>query len=403
MANKFMSDAFLSYALPITAFSDAQQAKLYTLLYNFLPVDLQPNKEGVLDPNNIPAIIRYVTEKITEPLTGDSVVYFTLGELFDAEETVVQRDILPGKVYSVLADPDYGYLSGNALIKPPTIGVVRDENGDIEHLVVEAGRHRITGIVTILAHYGLSEDDILDIEIPCISLDAVTKRIIADNKSRGATKSEELGVKLSSVGIDVRSPLAVWQAYLNGDIPGTAIRQRADSFSLCFILTTPEAGELLSDETRRAVAASILSSLKDHFKKEYKDMLADNHFLTRLLEFAKHELLSSVEFCKEKLGVTNYARGYKSIAGVIVQRLKTTLKTGQLSDGTEFDIKVPKPVEKVTAVKATATTASRPKKEKAAPKEGDTPKTKKAVSKKKVADDDQNGAGEVDSDTLVEV
>lgn len=406
-SGKFMSQAFQTYSIPAESFSDAQQSKLATLFFSYVPEDLKlPSERDSLGAEELATrkeeLINYLCTKLFDGLTGTSIVYFTLGEILDAEETVVQRDILTGKVYSVLADPEYGLLTGQCLISPPIIGILRDENGDpTGSVILESGRHRTSGIVTIFTQYGLDEEDILDVEIPCFSLDADIKRVVSSNKTRGCTKQEETAIKLSAHGVDVRNPVAVWQEFLSGNLPGTPTKQRSDAFRVVFVLTTQEYDELTED-TRGAIAVSLLGSLKDNFSKSYKLMLADNHFLTRLLEFAKRILPRAITIAREEVGVTNMARSYKTVAGIISQQLSNTIKTGKLYDGTEFDISIPVP--KTSAVTTTKTTAARKGKKVApvepqeipqqvVPGDGEAAKaktTRKAVAKKSIKVDKED-------------
>lgn len=359
--SKFMSNAYQAYRHFIEQFSDSQQSALHKLVDRFAN-GLERGSDELYDK---------FASSIGEGIEGRSVVWINLGDLLDAEESVIQRDIQVNKVYSVLADSQYGILLGNPIINPLIIGESLDENGDVDYIVVESGRHRISGTVTMAHLLGFDEEEILEVQLPCFVMNANNKRIIAANKGRGCTKYEEIGIMLSEHGINVNDAANVWTAFVEGRIPGTPTSQRSAAMRLIYILSTSDEklSGGLTEETRGSVAVALIKALKEQFPKDYKLIMDDNQFIVKVLNFAKSNLVEAVRVAKETMGVTNMARAHTTLAAIIAKNLKN-----QVAAGT---IQLPKPVVKeVPAVKEPKqkTSATRTTKKSSVPQaEGDAP------------------------------
>lgn len=325
-------------------FSDSQTKQLISNAGKVIP-------DGVA-PNDSVRIGEYLKHKILEPLSGESLVYFTVQDLLECVEPVVQVPIQVGKVFDVM-NGELGLLKGNSLLKPLWIGVDYT-NPDAPEYVIQGGRHRLSALVSLFKMYNVKDDYILSLEIPCFVTALNSLSILADNKSRGATKFETSGMRVSADGVNIRDPKELWVAYTSGRLShlGTATTQRSNVMRLLFVLMTDENPCGLTEETRGAIAAALPTQFGQKFPGE-KYALKDNDFIVSLMEYSAENLESAVKRVKET-GITNMARATTGLASTLMHKLSQ-----------DKAIKIPaKPVKEPKTVKEAAAKAPKEKKEK---------------------------------------
>lgn len=355
------------FTLNFSQLSDAQYKKFFGI------IPRTPATESSPSEIDVPEVYSRLLDETLGHDYGAAVDFITIGTLFSLwEDTPVQVPINPGKVLDVLVG-DYGLMKGFHLVKPLVLGETPEGN-----LKLNGGRHRLCAIISMLKAGDYTDEEILDVQLPAITLKDDLLMVIADNTARGATGNEKLRYRASSLGIDVNNPEDIVTKYVDGKFPATPSTNVSTLFKLLILLGT-EDYDGITDETKIAVMSGVLSEFKSQYPDAYKQFVVGkvlnlslmNNFLNAVIE----ALPQAVADIKAS-GVTLIARQAKPIALNVMKAVNQDIKSGAL-------VIPPLPTKEVKA-----------KKEKPEPsKEVKEKKAKKQSTKKTKAPDVSNGNG----------
>lgn len=208
-----------------------------------------------------------------------------LSSLLVGDSLLNQFDIIPGKVENFLCDKQTGFLNVHKLYDNIVIGVVSSEleeimneadtqetfislrndlivkeinalveDGFSEFMFTSAGRHRITGLLTLADQYDVNANDILinvDIRVYQSWEDAALS-VLCANKSRSMTPAERSNCILNSKGIDTNNKESL-ATYAN-----TGTRNAKEAFSIA-CSTVPIDG--VTRNTVATIAKSFITEL----------------------------------------------------------------------------------------------------------------------------------------------